>query len=190
VNHHLPYFRQCLICCLLPAAYFCRLCLLKVCMESSSLPLPSSLVYSMHPALSAAVPCLLFSFFCGAGQSVQGAMLVYPKGGCGSSVCCLCAHLLVCVCQGSLEPASGGMGVLLVPQCNMVWRSFVRAGGLGCRSFSYSWWYFSTKCGSSISARFLIYRAHAVCFLPLVAILDLVVGELLHILFAGCELFD
>jgi hypothetical protein len=32
--------------------------------------------------------------------------------------------------------------------------------------------FFSAKCVSSISARFLIYRSHAVCFLPLVTILD------------------
>jgi hypothetical protein len=34
VNHYLPYFRQQLICSLLLAGYFCRLCLLKVHMES------------------------------------------------------------------------------------------------------------------------------------------------------------
>jgi hypothetical protein len=32
--------------------------------------------------------------------------------------------------------------------------------------------FFSAKCGSSISARFLIYGARVVCFLPLVTILD------------------
>jgi hypothetical protein len=29
-----------------------------------------------------------------------------------------------------------------------------------------SWCFFSTKCGSSVSASFLIYGSHAVCFLP------------------------
>jgi hypothetical protein len=33
--------------------------------------------------------------------------------------------------------------------------------------------FFSAKCGSSISAKFLIYAAHAVCFCILVTILDL-----------------
>jgi hypothetical protein len=42
-------------------------------------------------------------------------------------------------------------------------------GSQGCAS---SWWFFCAKCGSSISARFLIYGAHAICFLPLVSILD------------------
>jgi hypothetical protein len=32
--------------------------------------------------------------------------------------------------------------------------------------------FFSVKCGSSISAKFLICGAHAVCFCPLVAMLD------------------
>jgi hypothetical protein len=31
-----------------------------------------------------------------------------------------------------------------------------------------SWCFFSAKCGSRISTRFLIYRTHAVCFFPLV----------------------
>jgi hypothetical protein len=39
-----------------------------------------------------------FFFFCraGGGQSVQEAMLVYTKGGCGNITCHLFAHLLVC----------------------------------------------------------------------------------------------
>jgi hypothetical protein len=39
VNRFLPYFRQWLICCLLSADYFCKVCLLKVCMESYPSPL-------------------------------------------------------------------------------------------------------------------------------------------------------
>jgi hypothetical protein len=36
-------------------------------------------------------------FFCMAwGQSVQGAMLFYPRGGCGNTTWHLFAHLLVC----------------------------------------------------------------------------------------------
>jgi hypothetical protein len=106
------------------------------------------------------------------GQSVQGTMLVYPRGGCGSTMCCLFAHMLVCISQAGLEPASGGVGALLFSQCDMVWRSFVLAGGSRCQSFASSWCFFPAKYGSNVSARFLIYRAQAVCFLPLVAILD------------------
>jgi hypothetical protein len=81
---------------------FCHLslCLLKVSMDISSLLLPPSLVCSEHLALFVAcsflVPCLLFSFFWGGGGlSVQGAMLVYPRGNCGNTTCHLFAHLLV-----------------------------------------------------------------------------------------------
>jgi hypothetical protein len=35
-------------------------------------------------------------FLQGRAQSVQGAMLVYPKGGCGNTMCHLFVHLLVC----------------------------------------------------------------------------------------------
>jgi hypothetical protein len=84
---------------------FClsSLCLLKVHMEISSLLLPSSPVCLQHPAPSAAcsisAPFLLFSFvfffFCRVwGQSVQEAMLVYPRGGCGNNMCHLFAHFL------------------------------------------------------------------------------------------------
>jgi hypothetical protein len=39
VNCYLPYFSLWLICCLLPAIYFCSLCLLKVCTKSWLSPL-------------------------------------------------------------------------------------------------------------------------------------------------------
>jgi hypothetical protein len=39
-------------------------------------------------------------------------------------------------------------------------------------TFAYSWCFFSAKCGSSVSAKFLFYGAHTVCFLPLATILD------------------
>jgi hypothetical protein len=46
--------------------------------------------------------CLLFSFFSlGGGQSVQGAMLIWPRVVCGSIMCHL-AHLIVCVFPSSL----------------------------------------------------------------------------------------
>jgi hypothetical protein len=51
--------------------------------------------------------CCLFSFFfpfslCG-GQSVQGAMVIWPRVVCGSTTCCL-AHLVVCVFPSRLGP--------------------------------------------------------------------------------------
>jgi hypothetical protein len=146
------------------------------------LPLPPSPVCSKHSTLSAACPFLFLIYYSvlfflrGGGQSVQGAILVYPRGGCGNTVCCLFAHLLVCIAQAGLEPSSSE-GILLFSQCNIAWRSFLWVGGSGCQSFAYSWWSFSAKCGSSITERFLIYGAHTVCFLPLVAILDLPPSE-------------
>jgi hypothetical protein len=122
------------------------LCLLKVCAEFSSLPLLPSLVHSVYSVPSAACPLqflvyYLF-FFVGWGSVCPGAMLVYPRGACGSIMCHLFAHLFVCVSHAGLELASGSTGALLVSQCNVVWRSFVRAGGSGCWSFAYSWCFF------------------------------------------------
>jgi hypothetical protein len=72
--------------------------------------------------------------------------------------------------QACLELVSGGIGALLFSQANMVWRSFVWAGGSGCWNFYSSWcFFFPAKCGSSISAKFLTYGAHTVCFCTLVA---------------------
>jgi hypothetical protein len=74
------------------------------------------------------------------------------------------AHLLVCW----LSPKQVWSQHLAAcePSCflsvNVTWRSSVRARGSGCRSFDSSLCFFSVKCGSSVSARFLIYGAHAV----------------------------
>jgi hypothetical protein len=83
-----------------------------------------------------------FLFLQSKGQTVQEAMLVYPRGSCGNITCCLFAHLLVCISHAGLEAASGSMGTLLFSQCNMAWRRFVWAGGSGCQSFDSSWWFF------------------------------------------------
>jgi hypothetical protein len=74
--------------------------------------------------------------------------------------------------QAGLELASGSAGTLLFSQCNVVWRSFVWAEGSGCQSFDSSLWFSSDKCGSSISAKLLIYGADIVFFCLLVTILD------------------
>jgi hypothetical protein len=69
------------------------------------LPLtPSSVLRAPCPLcyMSFCCCCLLFSFFLffslGGGQSVQGAMLIWPRVVCGSTVCRL-AHLVVCFFQ-------------------------------------------------------------------------------------------
>jgi hypothetical protein len=65
-----------------------------------------------------------------------------------------------------------GAGALLFSRCNIVCRSFVGARGSGCQSFDSSLCFISAKCDSYFSKIFLIYRAHAVCFCTLVAILN------------------
>jgi hypothetical protein len=79
---------------------------------------------------------------------------------------------LLNISQAGLESVSGSMGALLFSQCNGVCRRFVWAGGSECQNFDSSWWFFPSNCGSSVSAKFLIYRVHADFFCPLVTILD------------------
>jgi hypothetical protein len=106
------------------------------------------------------------------GQSIQGAVQVYPRGSCGSTACHLFAHLLFCISQAGLVPVSGSVRALhflSVPRCGEVWIGW----GFVMSEFCFFLLFFSANCGSSISKRFFIYGAHAVCFLPLVTILDL-----------------
>jgi hypothetical protein len=60
----------------------------------------------------------------------------------------------------------------LFSQYNKVWRSFLSTRGSVCRSLDSSWCLISAKGDSRVLARFLIHRAHSVCFCALVAILD------------------
>jgi hypothetical protein len=147
----------------LPAVYCCRLCSLKVHMESC----PSPLLGFSTPlcCVSFSVPYYSVFFLWGGGQSVQGALLVYPRGGCGSTTCHLFAHLLVCVSQAGLELASGSVGALLVSQCNMVWRSFVQAGGSGCWEFCFFWWVFFCQVWLQYLSKIFDLRSSC-CLLP------------------------
>jgi hypothetical protein len=121
------------------------------------------------------------SFFCFVLCFCRGEEVSLPRG-----LCCFipwvargilhdtwCSPVgMLDVSQAGLELVSGGAGALLVSQCNVAWRNFVRARGSGCQSFDSSWYFISSKCGSSVSARFLIYGAHSVCFCALLGILD------------------
>jgi hypothetical protein len=102
-----------------------------------------------------------FFLFCMAGVSL-------PRGLCWFIPGWLWEYhmLLICspvglpdVSQADLELVSGSMGALLFSQCNVAWRSFVCARGSGYQSFDSSWCFLSAKGGSSVSAKFLIYRA-------------------------------
>jgi hypothetical protein len=108
-------------------------------MEISSLPSPLlQCTYNTLPLCCVLVFSSLFIqffFFCGAGgQSVQGAMLVYPRCGWGNTDAWCLPVGLPNVSQAGLEPASGSMVALLFSQCNVAWRNFVWAGGSGCWS--------------------------------------------------------
>jgi hypothetical protein len=70
-----------------------------------------------------------------------------------------------------LELASGGTGALLFFQCNLTWKNFPQARDSGYGSFDSFCCFILAKWGSRISARFLIYRAHTLCFCTLVTIL-------------------
>jgi hypothetical protein len=81
------------------------------------------------------------------------------------------------VSQACLELVAGGgigMGVAahLFSQCIVAWRSLPWARGSACQSFNSPCSFTSTKHGSSISARSLIHRAHAVCICVPAAILN------------------
>jgi hypothetical protein len=161
----------------LPA--FPAICLLIVLAEISSLLLlPSAefLPFLLYASFQFIVYCSVVFFFCVCvgSQSAQGAMLVYPLGGWGNTVWHLVLTCLVCWMSPKQvwSPRLVAVAAHLFSQCNMVWRSFLRARGSGCQSFDSPWCFISAKCGSTISARFLIHRAHAVCFCPLVAIFD------------------
>jgi hypothetical protein len=98
---------------------------------------------------------------------------------------CICLLFgLSDVSQAGLEPASGDTGALLFSQCNLAQR---RAGVSGYESPDSSWCYFSAKCGSNISAKFLIYGAHTACFCILVAILDITDLKFDNIFWLQCK---
>jgi hypothetical protein len=127
---------------------------------------PLCCVFSVH--------CLLLSFFCGQGQSAQGAMLAYLRGGWGNTTWHLTFTCLVC--QMSLKQIWSWqlavMATLLFSQCNVVGWSFLWDRSSGCQSFDSPWCFISAKCSSSVSARFWSHGAHTVCFCALVTILD------------------
>jgi hypothetical protein len=134
--------------------------------RSASCPCPfSSVLRAPHPLCWVFLFSSLFIvqgffvfvlFFCrGGSQSAQGAMLVYFRCGWENTPWCL---VLTCWSTECLTSRLG-LGALLFSQCNLVWRSFPQAVGSGCQSFNSSWCFISAKCGSSISAIFLIYGA-------------------------------
>jgi hypothetical protein len=73
--------------------------------------------------------------------------------------------------QAIWEPATGGLGALLVSLFNVKWRFSVPAGGVERSKLCLFSVIMPAKCVSGISPRFH-YRRLAFCFLPLAAILE------------------
>jgi hypothetical protein len=92
VDHYLPYFRQQLITGpLLALLPFQSLFTEDSCRDQLLTPPPfSSTLTASHPLCCLVLFSSLFIvqvFFCGTrGQFVQGAMLIYPMGGCGNTM--------------------------------------------------------------------------------------------------------
>jgi hypothetical protein len=119
--------------------------------------------------------CLLFSlgffslFSLSAGQSVQGAVLIWLRVVCGSTVCHFSSPCGVCL------PKRSGSWRLVAREpswflCfNMYWGCYVQARDMEESKFCLFWRVFPVRCISRVSPRFY-FRKHTFCFLPLVAI--------------------
>jgi hypothetical protein len=148
---NLPYFRQRLITGQLSALLLFQPLFTESSCGNQPCPSPilwctfSNSILLLCVSSQFLVYCLVFFFFREV-QSAQGAMLVFPRG--GSTVG------LPNVCQAGLEPASAGVAALLFSQCNVAWRNFSQARGSRCQSFRSPCCFISSKCSSSISARF------------------------------------
>jgi hypothetical protein len=126
---------------------------------------------TLFPACLYCSYCLLlsFSFFSpDGGQSVQGAMLLWPRLVCGSTTAKLTWSVSS---QAVWVPATGGPGALLVSPFNVRWRFSAPAGGVEGSKLCLFSVIMPTKCVSSVSPRFHCRRL-AFCFLPLAAILE------------------
>jgi hypothetical protein len=113
-----------------------------------------------------------FLFFSlGGGQSVQGAMLIWPRVVCGSTTYHL-AHLVVHIFPSRLGTAVWWRPrVLLVSPFNVKWRCSARVGGVEGSKFCLFSVVLPVRCVSSVFGRFH-FRRHTFCILPLVTILE------------------
>jgi hypothetical protein len=76
-----------------------------------------------------------FLFFSlGGGQSVQGAMLLWPRLVCGGTTKLTWSTSF----QADWAPATGGPGTLLVSPFNVKWRFSAPAGGVEGQSYAFS----------------------------------------------------
>jgi hypothetical protein len=155
------------------------LCFLKVHAGIGSLPLSPSLEHAFNvpsPLLCVSFQLLVYCsiFFLWGFSLPMGLCWFIPGVAGGNTTWFLVLNCLVCLKspQQVWSWHLAAVWALLFSQCNVVWRSFLWARGPGCRSFDSPWCFIFSKCVSSISARFLIHGAHAVCFCSLVSILS------------------
>jgi hypothetical protein len=152
----------------------------SMCKALGSAPPPFSRAQGAPPSLLHvlfSVAYLLFRFFWfffflqGRVQSVQGAMLIYPRDGCGSTTCCL----FTC---WSASPKQVRSWCLVVWEPSwflcITWHGEAMCGlqVQRCRSFATSWWFFLPGVSPASSAKFLLSGTHTICFFRLVAILE------------------
>jgi hypothetical protein len=97
-------------------------------------------------------------FLLGGGQSVQGAMLIFLKGGCERTACCL---FLTC---GSAKQVRSQHLAAWEPSCFSIFCDTGKLCGEAmcglvvqrCQHLASSWWVYPVSCVSSISRKFLL----------------------------------
>jgi hypothetical protein len=102
--------------------------------------------------------CLYYSvslFSLGRGWSFQGAMLIWPRVVCGSTVYCLAYFVRSSQAVWTLA-SGGGTGALLVSPFNVKWRCSVQAGGVEESKFCLFSVVFPVRCVSSVSPKILL----------------------------------
>jgi hypothetical protein len=125
VNHYLPYFRQWLISHLLSAGYFYRLCLWR-----AASPPFSGALKAPHPlcCMSFFSSLFIIQFF----FSVQESVCSWGCAGLYQGWLWEYHMTLIFSPVGLHLPSRFGVSILF-SQCNVAWRCFVWAGGLGVR---------------------------------------------------------
>jgi hypothetical protein len=151
-----------------------HVCLFKVCVGACPSPFLQS---SRCPALLLHV---LFSFLYFIQFFSPRAGVTLPRGLCWFTprvaLGVLCAtSLLIC---WSVSPKQVRSWCLVAQEpswfLRILWHGEVmcRLGAQGCCTCASFLWFYPARCVSSISARFLLCGAHAICFLTLVTILE------------------
>jgi hypothetical protein len=134
---------------------------------------PSPLCY-----VSFSVACLSFSFlFLFLFFAEQGSVCAVGYAGLSQGWLWGYCMLLICSPVGLHLPSRLGAGIWWCRSppgfsIYLVWGSYVWAGGSRVSEFCLFLVVFPARCVCRDSARFLLYRAHAICFFPLVAILE------------------